>query len=589
MKQTLFHIKKSVFTISGLREKFGILSAAILVVLLGGFIRPVQAQIIPIDDIKEEQFRIQQLFHGSKLSSFTNRPVWDKIYRDYMELGAEDYGMWSQTYSPPQYEYRSFFRLGIYEPNIDVTTNSTVPYGENNEAAWYGKGINTEFKGGFWLTSDYLTITFRPHLVSQQNLAFEIPRFIPEDDLGNIRYVAEGMGNAIDMPFRFGPSSFQTSSLGYSSIRVHFRNIEAGLSTEPMWWGANVKYPLIMSNNAAGMKHFFLGTRGPLKIPYVGSFEFKYMGGFPEDSEYFDLGEEFQQERFMNAANLSYSPFFAPNIHLGITRAVHTYMRRGVLKPIDYGLIFDPILVENFIEKRGPFNSVKPRNHLNSLYARWVWPESKMEIYGEYFRDDYAYDSRDLLMEPRHNSGYAFGFQKLILGKYFHFYKMNVEFTNMTPGYLEEVRPQTYYYTDQQIRQGHTHRGQVLGAAIGPGSNSQFVSVDGYFNSGRVGIFVRRMADNNHFHYEYDRFLDRPEEYRGGYGDYWRNRTDLTIGTKGVLYYRKFLISASLSWTKLFNYGRYNYGEFGPGINIANFEPMDKSNVQFSIGISYKF
>jgi len=589
MNQIPLHINRCSERLPGVQRLFPFIIIVILFALQIVWITPVRAQIIPINDIKEEQFRIQQLFHGSELSSFSNRPVWDKIYREYMALDSGDYGIWSEPFSTPEYEFQSYFKVGIYKPNIEVTANSAVPYGQNNEAAWYGKGFNTEFKGGFWLTSDYLTVTFRPQLASQQNLAFDVPRFVPEDENGNIRYVAEGMGNAIDMPFRFGSESFQTSSLGYSSIRVHFRNIEAGLSTEPLWWGANVKYPLIMSNNAPGMEHFFIGTRGPLKVPYVGSFEFKYMGGFPEDSQYYDQEDEFQQDRFMNAVNFSYSPFFAPNVHLGITRAVHTYMQQGILKPVDYGLIFDPILVKNFVKTRGPFDQVKPRNHLNSLYARWVWPESKMEIYGEFFRDDYAYDSRDLLMEPRHNSGYAFGFQKLIMGEYMHFYKLNVEFTNMTPGYLEEVRPQNYYYTDQLVRQGHTNQGQLLGAAIGPGSNSQFLSLDGYFDRGRIGLFVRRMADNNHFHYEYDRFLDRPEEFRNGYGDYWRNRTDLTLGTKGLIYYRDFLISASLSWTKLFNYGRYNYGEFGRGINITTLEPMDKSNIQFSIGVSYTF
>lgn len=590
MNHCVLHMKEfSTPALSGLKGRYFYTFIIIcLFFLMTGSIFSAQAQVIPIDDIKEEQLRIQQLFHGSELSSFTNRPVWDKIYQDYMELGSQNYGMWSQIFTPTQYEYESYFKVGFYEPKLEMTANSSVPYGQNNEAAWYGKGFNTEFKGGFWLTSDFVTVTFRPQLVSQQNLEFDIPRFIPEDENGNIRYIAEGIGNQIDMPFRFGPTSFQTFSLGYSSVRVHYKNIEAGFSTEPMWWGANVKYPLVMSNNAAGMPHFFIGTRGPLKVPYIGSFEFKYMGGFPEDSEYFDQEEEYQQDRFMNAVNLSYSPFFAPNIHFGITRAVHTYMENGALTAVDYGLIFDPFFVKNFTETRGPLDVVKPRNHLNSLYARWVWPESQMEIYGEYFRDDYAYDARDLLMEPRHNSGYAFGFQKLIMGKLAHFYKMNVEFTNMTPGFLEEVRPQNYYYTDPQIRQGHTNQGQVIGAAIGPGSNSQFASVDAYFDAGRLGVFIRRIADNNHFHFEYDRFLNRPEEWRGGYGDYWRHRTDLTIGAQGLYKYQDFLISANLSWTKLYNYGRYNYGEFG-GLNIANFEPMDKSNVQFHIGLSYQF
>lgn len=560
---------------------------ALVIIFISGLGNASFSQIIPIDDLREEQLRIKQLFYGSEQSSFTNRPIWNHVYQNYMDLGTENYGIWSEPIQTAEYEYKSYFKVGVYEPALSLNLNTSVPYGENNEAAWYGKGLNTEFKGGFWLTSDYLTITFRPHLVSQQNLSFDIPRFIPEDDDGNIRYIAEGIGNIIDLPFRFGSEAFQTFSPGYSSIRVHFKNIEAGLSTEPLWWGANVKYPLIMSNNAPGVNHFFLGTRGPLKIPYVGKFEFRWMGGFPEDSDYFDQPAQYQRDRFMTAINLSYSPFFAPNIHVGLARAVHTYVIGGVTAQ-DYGYLFDPFYVKNFEETRGPVGIVKPRNHLNSIYGRWVWPESNMEIYGEFFRDDFAYDIRDLLMEPRHNSGYAFGFQKLVFAPLANFYKLNIEFTNMTPGYLEAVRAQNYFYSDEEIRQGHTNGGQVLGAAIGPGSNSQFLGIDAYFDTGRIGIFLRRMADNNHFHYEYDRSLNRSEETRQGYGDYWRHRTDLTVGTRGLIHYKSFLISANISLTKLFNYGRYDYGRFG-GINVTNFEAKDKINLQVQAGVSYQF
>src|SRR5690606_32163936 len=124
-------------------------------------------------------------------------------------------------------------------------------------------------------------------------------------------------------------------------------------------------------------------------------------------------------------------------------------------------------------EKRGPLEERKPRNELNSVYARWVWPESRMEIYGEYFRDDHFWDWRDFLMEPNHNSGYAFGFQKLFDAPLARHYRVNLEFTNMTPSFLANVRPQFYYYAHEEIRQGHTTGGHILGAAIGPGSNSQ--------------------------------------------------------------------------------------------------------------------
>jgi hypothetical protein len=553
-------------------------------------VQPLFSQTIPIDDIQEEQIRIQQLIHGSLYSGFTNRPVWNHTYDAYMDLGEARYGFWSRKHKAPQVEMGGSFRAGLYQPSVRITTNSRVPYGDNNEAAWYGRGYTGEFNGGFWITSDYVTFTFRPHMVTHDNMEFEEPRFIPEDEHGNQLFAAEGIGDIIDRPFRFGDESFNTLSLGYTSLRVHYKMIEAGVSNEPLWWGGNVKYPLMMSNNAPGMKHFFLGTRKPLHIPYVGNLEFKWLGAFPEDSEYFEYrADQERHDRFMNGINISYSPVFAPNLHIGLSRVVHTYIDpvKGLTRE-DLGMIFDPFMLSNFVETRGPLANIKPRNHLNSIYARWIWPESRFELFGEFYREDFAYDSRDLLMEPRHNSGYAFGAQKLFDAPLADFYKLHVEFTNMTPSYLREVRLQNYYYTHPEIRQGHTNRGQVLGAAIGPGSNSQFLAIDGYFQDGRAGVFVRRLADNNHFHYEYDRALNRPEEWRGGYGDYWRNRTDLTLGARALYNYGEFLITGEFSWTKLFNYGRFDYGQFG-GLSIANFEPYDTTNMQFQISVSYLF
>jgi hypothetical protein len=546
------------------------------------------SQTIPIDHLKEEQIRIQQLRHGSLYSSFTNRPVWNGVYDRYMDLSTES-GLWGRKLDALEYDIGFSFKVGVYEPSLKITANSDLPYGENNEAAWYGRGLNTEFKGGVWITSEYLTITFRPQFVSQANMDFEEPRFIPTDQDGNFLYVAEAIGNIIDRPFRFGSESFNTMSIGYTSVRLHYKMAEAGVSNEPLWWGPMSRYPLLLSNNAPGMRHFFAGTRSPLRIPYIGKLELKWLGAFPEDSDYFIYQpEEERKDRFMTGINISYSPAFAHNLHFGFSRVVHTYLEDGRLTGEDFGMIMDPFLLKNFLDTRGPLDNLKPRNHLNSIYARWIWPESRIELFGEFYREDFAYDSRDLLMEPQHNSGYAFGLQKLFDAPLANFYKAHIEFTNMTPSYLQEVRPQNYFYTHPLIRQGHTHRGQVLGAAIGPGSNSQFFSLDAYGDKGRLGIFVRRLADNSHFHYQFDRSLNRPEEFRQGFGDYWRNRTDLTIGGRGLFFYQQFLISGELSWTKLLNYGRFDYGRFG-GLNIANFEPYDKTNVQFQVSVSYFF
>jgi hypothetical protein len=180
------------------------------------------AQTIPVDDIREEQFRLMQLLSDSTTqTSFSNRPIHFDTYQELFENNLSEIDSWwakplthlDTTFVGPQYPVK----MGIYEPVMRNTYNSKLPYSENNGAAWYGRGHNTEIHGGFYLTSGPVTFTFRPHVIHTQNKEFEIPRFIPiyrrGDEPGSPRYVAEGylpedtLAERIDRPFRFGPDS----------------------------------------------------------------------------------------------------------------------------------------------------------------------------------------------------------------------------------------------------------------------------------------------------------------------------------------------------------------------------------------------
>lgn len=549
------------------------------------------AQNIPIDSFQEEQMRLHQLLYGTGQTSHSVRPVWVGLYRSTMENSNGNYGIWSESFLGSQKSLSSEYdiSMGFYQPISRFTINSSHPYGFNNEAAWYGRGVNSELFFGAWITSRFFTVTFRPQFTHHQNLNFEIPRFIEFDDQGSFLYSGKRDGSFIDYPFRFGLDPFYQYSHGYSSLRVHFKSVETGFSTEPIAWGNNRYFPLLFSHQAPGMNHFFLRSRAPVGLGPLGKLEWNYLIAFPEDSDFFRPEEQDVRKRLINAVNVVYSPSFIRNFHAGFSRSVMTYMdEQEGIRFSDFGLVLDPFFLENFIQTRGPLEQVSPRKHQSSLFFRWIWEKSNIEIYGEFYREDFAWDSRDLLMQPRHNSGYAFGFDKLFYAPLALFYRVQVEIVNMTPSFLQEVRPQNDFYTDPVILQGHTHRGHLLGAGIGPGSNAQIFTLDAYKEWGKYGIFLRRIAPNNHFHYTFDRNLNRPAQFRQGFGDYWRNRTDLTIGFHFHYRYERFLWSGNASWTKLFNYGRYDYGRFG-GLNISNFSPYDSVNIQLGFSLSYLF
>lgn len=540
-----------------------------------------EAQTLPVGDLREDQVRIQQLFNDSLSISFSNRPIWKQTYDRYLENSRFKDSWWGQPHDFYQKSYlNDEVTLGIYEPVFTNTINTKIPYGENNGAAWYGRGLNTEFQAGFFATSDYLTVTFRPHLIYTQNKDFIVPRFVPRDSDGNVQYGHEELGFGIDNPFRFGPDSYTDFDLGQSSVRLHYKGVEAGLSNEPLWWGPGVRYALLLSNNAPGLKHTFLGTRYPIKLPLdIGQIEFKMIGAWPEDSEYFRNTPSTDRRRFMNGFNFIYSPSFAPNLHLGFARISHIYV------PED-GLSFDDFFIASPLAKRQTQGN-DSQNQLASLYFRWVFPESHAEIYGEYFREDSYADGRDLFLEPGHDRAYTIGFQKIIESGWldFDFFKINLEINSLVPNRTDEVRHQTYYYTHGQIRQGHTNGGQILGAAIGPGSESQFLGIDGYFNQGKVGIFAQRVVDNDFFHYEFNqRYL-----FETGVGnkDYFNHRANFNIGLNGAYQVGNVLLSGKVIWQKAFNYGRFKLGQRQG--NEINFGEDDIINMQLSVSARYLF
>jgi hypothetical protein len=374
-----------------------------------------------------------------------------------------------------------------------------------------------------------------------------------------------------------------------------------------------------MSNNAAGVEHGFLGTRRPVALPFnAGRIEFRWMIGQPRDSDYFDLNldaspnrinrkyrEMLLGNRIMHGLNVVYSPPFAENLHIGISRVLHHYREEGCNipdpewdlncdifpVPSQKQVAFDPFAIFKPLPRidADQYEGFRDESHyqdangLSSIFFRWVWPESNAEIYGELYKEDRNYNFRDLITQPQHARAYTFGIRKLYETRYLGVISLHTEWNSLLPGLIDYVRPQTYYYTHKSVKQGHTNRGQVLGAAIGPGSTSQYVSVDSYNRWGNIGLFVQRMVDNDMFHYEYyQRYFPL-----GGYKDQYRHQAKLNIGLRGRFIYDRYILRAHAIWNKHFEYGRHNYDR----IPLAwdDREMDDVVNWQVGVALSYVF
>jgi hypothetical protein len=552
-----------------------------------------EAQPIPVGSLQEQQYRVLQLLSDSTVqTSFDDRSIWNRTYQkifDRQKIQQYSSSWWAKPLSGYEKKLSRSWRYGLYTPIIRSTFNSQLPYGYNNGSAWYGRGFNEEFMGGFYVTSKYLTVTFRPHISYSQNTNFPVPRFIPRDKNGNPKYTSI-MGHRIDMPFRFGPNSFTDFNLGLTSVSIHYKSIAAGFSNGTLWWGPGVQNALMLSNNAAGLKHMFFGTREPLNIPLgIGALEFKIIWAEPKDSKYFHGNRKTNRQRFGAGININYSPGFAPNLSLGFTRFSWRYIPKSGLEARAFGSMLP------FFNHRQKKNKVlygkDQQNQMVSIYFRWAFPKAGAEVYGEYYREDSYSNLRDLYFEPDHDRAYTIGFQKVVESHgWFNLFLINGEINNLVPDRISAVRPQTYMYTHSIIQQGHTNQGQVLGASIGPGSADEYLGIKGFFKRGDIGLFVQRVAVNDFFMFDYYNWHRDPRNVHGRIGakDMWRHRINLNIGLNGRYKLGPLMLGARLVRNKNFNYGRYNYGKL-KGIDFSNVPKNDIVNIQVQLSIRYNF
>jgi len=70
------------------------------------------------------------------------------------------------------------------------------------------------------------------------------------------------------------------------------------------------------------------------------------------------------------------------------------------------------------------------------------------------------------------------------------------EVTNLEQSTSFRDRPIGSWYTSRRVIQGYTNQGQSLGAAIGPGSSSQWLAWDYLFPTRRFGLYAGRIRWN---------------------------------------------------------------------------------------------
>src|SRR5690606_35961536 len=130
-------------------------------------------------------------------------------------------------------------------------------------------------------------------------------------------------------------------------------------------------------------------------------------------------------------------------------------------------------------------------------------PNTGLEVYGEYAREDHNCDARDFFLEPDHDSAYLLGARRTWGGERESWTVVRGEVMNAEISHLFRVRPQTRFYRHGSLRHGHTFQGQVLGAPDGYGGAAAELAVDRYKPWGRWTVDWQRVVHERGGRYWY--------------------------------------------------------------------------------------
>jgi hypothetical protein len=442
-------------------------------------------------------------------------------------------------------------RFDYVRPTTSARYNTGFAWGSNDGPIWAGRGLTTAVQAGVAARWGPLSATLAPIAFWAENRAFALGG---NGYTGALRYNDVRFPFTVDRPRRFGDAAYAVVDPGQSTLRLDAGPLAVGASTANQTWGPGDRYPMVLSNNAAGYPHVFLGTSGPVNLR-IATVNARVVWGRLDQSDYSPVrgSESFVdlvepgRRRFASGLVAVVQPRGLAGVELGATRFFHSPWRDGGPTARDFRKPFEALYKRDV--PRNELNPSDPStdfdNQLASLFMRWVVGRSGFELSGEYFKEDHNFDSRDLVLEPDHNAGYMLGVRKAFRRRSGDVVGLRAEIVGLEISPIGLHRPQGLNYVGGYLRQGHTQLGQLLGADVGVGSTGgSTAGVDWYTRRGRWSAAWSRTlrADNLPrlgFGESPPAQITFPRAYDvvhtlGGEGVLFRGPLDITAGLTGA-------------------------------------------------------
>lgn len=456
-------------------------SALLLFSVSNGF-----SQIITPGKYDEEYIRVLNLKNYSEVSPIG---IFPSITNLHTQGDSISWNIWNDYYKIDDYSEKS---LQFSKVSMLSAVNYTMPWSYNDGPIWRGKGNNLAITAGINYVSENFIIRFNPILNYSENRPFRIPE--TEWEKSEFSYP---LAYRLDYVQRFGNGSFTKLYPGQSEVRFVLNNWTIGAGSQNISWGPSYRNPILLSKQAAGIPHIDIGTFVP-RVTKIGTFEGKSYWGILSESQFFDENPDNNRNLFGGLV-LGYRPSFLKSLSVGISRSFYRQLE---------GIKISDLFAQFVTFNRDFDEEIRPGIFTNdlydqmlSLYATWTFEEEGFEVYLEFAKNDFPGNFLEFVRYPDRARAYTLGFNKLVDVGAESILKFGYEGTVLGSNQVKSVtgsgNPIYYIHTVNEL--GYTHDGQLLGAGIGPASNSNWLGFTLYTPSSQFGLEAERIRFNDDY------------------------------------------------------------------------------------------
>jgi hypothetical protein len=364
--------------------------------------------------------------------------------------------------------------------DADVTFNSGLPSTTPDGPAWNGRGMNARLAPVARVKRSRWNLQVAPMLWLAQNSAFDLA-----PTSGPFPWSDPAAPRSVDLPQRFGDESVARLDPGESFIAFDWRHARLALTSAAAHLGPGPEHALLLQGNAGGIPRLEVATPRGLETR-IGTFgAVAGWGRTPHTAWAPDRRTGALYSSFIGG---TWRPrLLDDRFEVGMVRLTHRDWERMTALEllVPFGSVYSAA---------GGSYGTETDNQLASVFASVRVPESGLEFFGEFGKNDRSAGWRDQLQELEHNSAWLLGAQKVWRDDRRRLWSVVITTVSGAIAPIDSFRGQAFFYEHGVMTQGHTLRGQLLGTPLMQREGGGELRLDRWDRNGRVGLLLGTRA-----------------------------------------------------------------------------------------------